>query len=248
MKIQLVSFSLEHTSSRVRNIANIINNTQSDLILFSGWTLTNDKDVEKLGELIENDNVVAILEVKDPKPYPYAIWKHALYVLKEGKITPLYTHQFFKDRKEVNAYPELVPMLIHDLKNRRTIKVANKKVMILQCGETSILRNLQSENNRAVFCLDDKKLKSDFEKLLASVDVVLNPIHSPQKGNQGKHKERRKVLSSNGRAYLSVSNVDKEDANFLAKYVHYVAIDGKEIEKEEPIQKNKQYCSWIYEI
>lgn len=48
MKIQLVSFSLKHKFSRVRNIADIINNSQSDLILFSGWAIVNDKDVEEL--------------------------------------------------------------------------------------------------------------------------------------------------------------------------------------------------------
>lgn len=247
MKIQLVSFSLKHKFSRVRNITSIINFSQSDLILFSGWTLANDKEVDKLKELIVNDKVVAILEVKESNPYPFTMWKHALFLLKEGKITPLYTHQYFANREDVNANPELVRMLIQDLKNKKTIKVAGKKFMILQCGETSILRNLQSENNRAVFCLEDKKMENDFEKLLTSVDVVLNPIHSPQEGNQAKHKERRRVLSGNGRAYLSVSNT--KVANFIAQSVHYVTIDGKELDKEVGnIQTNKQYCSWIYEI
>lgn len=247
MKIQIVSFSLKHKLSRIRNIADIINDSQSDLILFSGWAIVNDRDVEKLSELIKNDKIVAVIEAKESQQYPFTIWDNALFLLKKGNITPMYTHQFFANREDVSTYPELVPMLLQDLKTKRCFKVGDKRVMILQCGETSILRNLQSEGNRAVFCLDDGKLKNDFEKLLRSVDIVLNPIHSPQKGNQAKHKERRKVLSADGRVYLSVSNVNAE--NFMDKSVHYVAIDGQEVKKEVGnMQSNKQYCCWIYEV
>lgn len=247
MKIQLVSFSLKYKSSRARNIAKIINNSQADLILFSGHALANDKEVEKLRKLIDNDKVVAIIESEESQQYPFTTWRNALFILKKGQISPMYTHQYFKDRREINRYPELVPMLLQDLKTKKTINVADEKIMILQCGETSILRNIQSESNRAIFCLDDESMKNDFEKLLESVDVVLNPIHSPQVGNQAKHKERRTVLSDKGRAYLSVSNVEEE--NFLAKTVHYVTVDGKEAVREVGnIQKSKQYCSWIYEI
>ena len=116
-----------------------------------------------------------------------------------------------------------------ELETRRNFSTANRNVSVIQCGENNILRNIQSEGNRAVFRFEDDAILSQrFAAFLNKTDIILNPMHSPM-GNQGKMRKRRELFSSNNRAYFSTANYVNEEAIYN-KSVQYACINGKEQE------------------
>ena len=228
MIVQLVSYkSALRAESRLQHTAEIINSSKADLILFAGHTLASHRDVDELNTLLDNNRTTAVIEVKkDTKSKSLPVY-HSLFLLQNGVAKDIYTHQLFTDSKTIKAYPELGEHLMLELETRRNFSTANRNVSVIQCGENNILRNIQSEGNRAVFRFeDDAILNQRFAAFLNNTDIILNPMHSPM-GNQGKMRKRRELFSSNNRAYFSTANYVDEEAIYN-KSVQYACINGKE--------------------
>lgn len=230
MIVQLVSYkSTLRADSRLQHTAEIINSSKADLILFAGHTLASHRDVDELNTLLDNNRTTAVIEVKkDTKSKSLPVY-HSLFLLQNGVTKDIYTHQLFTDSKTIKAYPELGEHLMLELETRRNFSAANRNVSIIQCGENNILRNIQSEGNRAVFRFeDDAILNQRFAAFLNNTDIILNPMHSPM-GNQPKMRKRREFFSDNNRAYFSTANFEDEESIYN-KSVQYACINGKEQE------------------
>ena len=243
MIVQLVSYkSTLRADSRLQHTAEIINSSKADLILFAGHTLASHRDVDELNTLLDNNMTTAVIEVKkDTKSKSLPVY-HSLFLLQNGVAKDIYTHQLFTDSKTIKAYPELGEHLMLELETRRNFSAANRNVSIIQCGENNILRNIQSEGNRAVFRFeDDAILNKRFADFLNNTDIILNPMHSPM-GNQPKMRKRREFFSDNNRAYFSTANFEDEESIYN-KSVQYACINGKE---QEPmnVEVGKR-CSYI---
>ena len=249
MIVQLVSYkSTLRADSRLQHTAEIINSSKADLILFAGHTLASHRDVDELNTLLDNNMTTAVIEVKkDTKSKSLPVY-HSLYLLQNGVTKDIYTHQLFTDSKTIKAYPELGEHLMLELETRRNFSTANRNVSVIQCGENNILRNIQSEGNRAVFRFeDDAILNKRFADFLNNTDIILNPMHSPM-GNQPKMRKRREFFSDNNRAYFSTANYVDEEAIYN-KSVQYACVNGKE---QEPIDvevgKRGSYIIRTFEI
>ena len=230
MIVQLVSYkSTLRADSRLQYTAEIINSSKADLILFAGHTLASHRDVDELNTLLDNNRTTAVIEVKkDTKSKSLPVY-HSLFLLQNGVTKDIYTHQLFTDSKTIKAYPELGEHLMLELETRRNFSTANRNVSVIQCGENNILRNIQSEGNRAVFRFeDDAILNQRFAAFLNNTDIILNPMHSPM-GNQPKMRKRREFFSDNNRAYFSTANFEDEESIYN-KSVQYACINGKEQE------------------
>ena len=230
MIVQLVSYkSALRADSRLQHTAEIINSSKADLILFAGHTLASHRDVDELNTLLDNNRTTAVIEVKkDTKSKSLPVY-HSLFLLQNGVAKDIYTHQLFTDSKTIKAYPELGEHLMLELETRRNFSTANRNVSVIQCGENNILRNIQSEGNRAVFRFeDDAILNKRFADFLNNTDIILNPMHSPM-GNQPKMRKRREFFSDNNRAYFSTANFEDEESIYN-KSVQYACINGKEQE------------------
>ena len=243
MIVQLVSYkSTLRADSRLQHTAEIINSSKADLILFAGHTLASHRDVDELNTLLDNNRTTAVIEVKkDTKSKSLSVY-HSLFLLQNGVAKDIYTHQLFTDSKTIKAYPELGEHLMLELETRRNFSAANRNVSIIQCGENNILRNIQSEGNRAVFRFeDDAILNQRFAVFLNNTNIILNPMHSPM-GNQPKIRKRREFFSDNNRAYFSTANFE-DDESIYNKSVQYACINGKE---QEPmnVEVGKR-CSYI---
>jgi hypothetical protein len=230
MIVQLVSYkSTLRADSRLQYTAEIINSSKADLILFAGHTLASHRDVDELNTLLDNNRTTAVIEVKkDTKSKSLPVY-HSLFLLQNGVVKDIYTHQLFTDSKTIKAYPELGEHLMLELETRRNFSTANRNVSVIQCGENNILRNIQSEGNRAVFRFEDIAiLNKRFVDFLNNTDIILNPMHSPM-GNQPKMCKRREFFSSNNRAYFSTANFEDEKSIYN-KSVQYACINSKEQE------------------
>ena len=230
MIVQLVSYkSTLRADSKLRHTAEIINSSKADLILFAGHTFVSDSDVNELNKLVDNDKTTAVIEVKEDKTSKMNPVCHSMFLLENGIVRSLFTHQLFTDSKTINAYPILGEHLMLELETRRNFSAANRNVAIIQCGENNILRNIQSEENRAVFRFDENtSLNKRFADFLNNTDIILNPMHSPM-GNQPKMRKRREFFSDNNRAYFSTANFEDEESIYN-KSVQYACINGKEQE------------------
>ena len=230
MIVQLVSYkSTLRADSRLQHTAEIINSSKADLILFAGHTLASHRDVDELNTLLDNNRTTAVIEVKKNTKSKSLPVYHSLFLLQNGVTKDIYTNQLFTDSKTIKAYPELGEHLMLELETRRNFSTANRNVSVIQCGENNILRNIQSEGNRAVFRFeDDAILNKRFADFLNNTDIILNPMHSPM-GNQPKMRKRREFFSSNNRAYFSTANYVDEEAIYN-KSVQYACINGKEQE------------------
>ena len=230
MIVQLVSYkSTLRADSRLQHTAEIINSSKADLILFAGHTLASHRDVDELNTLLDNNRTTAVIEVKKNTKSKSLPVYHSLFLLQNGVTKDIYTHQLFTDSKTIKAYPELGEHLMLELETRRNFSTANRNVSVIQCGENNILRNIQSEGNRAVFRFeDDAILNQRFAAFLNNTDIILNPMHSPM-GNQGKMRKRREFFSDNNRAYFSTANFEDEESIYN-KSVQYACINGKEQE------------------
>ena len=230
MVIQLVSFkSTLRADSRLRHTAEIINSSKADLILFAGHTLASHWDIDELNTLIDNDKTIAVIEVKENAISVLNPVCNSLFLLQNGVAKDMFTHQLFSDSKNISTYRELGEHLMLELETRRNFSAANRNVSIIQCGENNILRNIQSEGNRAVFRFDnDAIMNQRFADFLNNTDIILNPMHSPM-GNQGKMRKRREFFSDNNRAYFSTANFEDEESIYN-KSVQYACINGKEQE------------------
>ena len=151
MVIQLVSYkSTLRADSRLRHTAEIINSSKADLILFAGHTLASHWDIDELNTLIDNDKTIAVIEVKENAISVLNPVRNSLFLLQNGVAKDMFTHQLFRDSKNISTYRELGEHLMLELETRRIFSAANRNVSIIQCGENNILRNIQSEGQSCI--------------------------------------------------------------------------------------------------
>ena len=226
----------------MQHTAEIINSSKADLILFAGHTLASHCDVDELNTVLNNNRTTAVIEVKkDAKSKSLPVY-HSLFLLQNGVVKDIYTHQLFTDSKTIKAYPDLGEHLMLELETRCNFSAANRNVSIIQCGENNILRNIQSEGNRAVFRFEDDAIMNQrFADFLNNTDIILNPMHSPM-GNQGKMRKRREFFSDNNRAYFSTANYGDEESIYN-KSVQYACVNGKE-QKPMDVVSSIRLCQW----
>lgn len=225
MKIEITSYChglLDKT--RLSLTKEIINDSTSDLILFSGHTIGFVNDIETLKTDIDNIQTEAILELQNINSDKI---DNCLYRVTNGKLISLNTNQIFTQSSEIEGNYELAARLLHEFETNRIIKIKGYTIMIIQCGEINILKNFQSEKNRVEFrFLDDHSLNERFNKLINSTDIFLNPIHTPM-GNQAKMQKRREYFSKDKRYYFSTSNTREDSKDLKLKSLQYALFDEK---------------------
>jgi len=245
MKIQITSYTYELSDKdRLDLTIETINNTNADLLLFGGHTIGFVNDIEKLRSKINNSKSEVIFELKDVNS---KFISNCLYHIKNNEIRSLNTNQIISESIEIEGNYELADRLLFEFENRRKIKIKKLSVLIIQCGEINILRNIQSKDNKVLFRFaDNQKLNDRFDKLLSEVDIILNPIHTPM-GNQAKMQKRRLFLSNGGRYYFSTSNTKSNSNNLSLKSLQYAYKNGKELIEIEKFETENS-ISRIYEI
>lgn len=128
--------------------------------------------------------------------------------MRGQKLLAKRTPQVFKTSKEINKKPELMNEYLVELEKSRLLRVGDKWITWLICGEVNILRNVQSDGNRAEFRFTaDRLLSKRFRSIVNETDIFVNPTHTIM-GNQRKLAMRRAYLSAHGRTFCSASNVD----------------------------------------
>lgn len=206
MEIELVTLHYDlRGKKRSLIVTDTINRSRSDLILFCGHSLIYEDDAYELGEQLSNKESFVVFETKIIQESDFVKYKHGLFVIENGIINNLFTNQLFSTKDEIEGNEVLCERFIVELETRRRLTVKNQNILILQCGEINIIKNLQSQNNDPVFRLSQRTdLQNRFNELLSKTHIILNPIHTPM-GNQGKMQRRREYLSANNRYYFSVS-------------------------------------------
>lgn len=204
--LELVSLRSSLKSQKRHSIfVDTVNRSQSDLIVFCGHSIMREDEVYSLEQEITNKKIACVFEIKEINESKFVKLKHGLFLIKQGKIKNLFTNQLFYSHEEIDDNEILCERFIQELENRRFLVINNKSILILQCGELNILRNLQSRDNQPIFRIPQREdLQMRFEKTLKKTNIVLNPIHTPL-GNQGKMHKRREFLSSENRYYFSAS-------------------------------------------
>lgn len=244
MKVELVSYQYRRTEAkRLAYTAEIINHSSADIILFAGHTLLYSKSIVELSKLIRNKHSYAFIETRESDEG----YNHP-YLVAKGKIVDLKTHQFFIDSDEIKNNIELGIAFLDEMETKRIVRIGPKRILLLQCGEINILNNYQKEGNRASFRFEDNpEMRSRFEKILSSVDIVLNPMHSLM-GNQGKLARRRELLSQDGRAYFSTCNADAIHKNLRAKSMQYAYHNGIPLCAEMTLAEDGGYISRVFTV
>lgn len=241
MTIQLVSYQYRKTEAkRQEYTAQIINASAADLILFPGHTLLYKKDIVELAKHLNNNKVCAVIETKEGGNHPY--------LLDGGKIKDLRTSQWFATSKQIARDKMLCEEFLDELDSKRILEVNGVRCLLLQCGENNILKNYQSDGNRAAFRFDNMpQLRERFEAILSSVQIILNPAHTPM-GNQGKLAKRRQLLSADGRAYFFTCNASDKHGNILAKSMQYAVVDGIQQDSEAVLSDDGGYVCRTFQF
>ncbi len=246
LKIELVSLrSSLKRKKRHSTFVEIINRSCSDLILFCGHSLMREDEVYSLEYEITNKDVTVLFEVREIKESDYVNFINGLFIVEQGKTRNLFTNQLFATHDEIDDNEMLCERFIQELEYRRHFEIKEKSILILQCGELNILKNLQGKDNQPIFRLYQREdLRMRFEKILEKTDFVLNPIHTPM-GNQPKMHKRRELLSSENRYYFSVSQ--NGEWRMDAKGLQYAYHNGKKI-YENNIEVTDDYQIRFYLI
>src|SRR3989344_9681051 len=116
----------------VKIVIEILNKLQdSDLILFSGWTLSNKADLDNVIKNINNRNIF-VLEVGSG----YFNRKNlnsecGFYIVKERKIIKSAIKQIFMDSNEANNNENnLIKKYLSKLEEERLFNIGNKNVRL----------------------------------------------------------------------------------------------------------------------
>ncbi len=233
MKIDVISFIIDGhplnysiPTNKSEIVSSLINTSSSDILLFPGWTI-QESDINSFIKRISNKNITVFFE-----NYNNINYSNEGFVFHKGKLLKLNIIQRFFEAKDINNNDKLIKHFLEELESNRIFELGNKKFLWLSCGENNILKNIQKEDNRVTFRSDNTKLKTQFFKLLDSVNIVINPIHTPM-GNQGKIAKRRAFFSQNERVYLSTNNViDNSKSTFkklLNRKLQYVVKNQEEL-------------------
>jgi len=249
MKVQLIGFAPNLTRSRrIRIFREVVNSSPADLILFPGHTFKNEEELKTLRPLITNKESVVVFELQNSKASECLDIHNSLFILKDGRFENLFTGQLFTSSKEINGREQLVERLFDELP-RRQVKCGKTRVTILQCGETAIISSSNDGKIKPEFRFKENgQLNRRFNEMLFSTDVFLNPIHTPQK-RQANLRQRRALLSRDGRYYFSTSTLDKDSSgNLDTKSIQYACHDGRELSIHPDIYEKDGYVSRTIEI
>ena len=242
MKIQLISFSGEmNPNYQVARVIEIINSSKADLILFPGHALRDGSDRKFVADALTNEKVTAIIEIARDGIMNNT--PNSLFIYRDGEIEDMYSSQVFTRAEQVNGNTVLMEKLLDEIP-RRQFKCDEKRVTVLQCGESAIISGKGDGEFRFK---DNAKLNKRFEKMMDETEIFLNPIHTFQ-GHQNQISKRRAALSSGGRYYLSTASTNKPDQSLRLKSLQYICHDGKELFIKPDIHNEEGYVSRIIEI
>ena len=235
MEVQIVSYILKlNTYDKVVTTAEIINNSKSDLIVFPGNTIATIGDAYELINMVKNKKSTVLLEVSQLSIGDLnSEIIHCPFLIQKGKLINMHTFQFFTTSDTIENNDFLAEAFVNELETRRQFEIGACKCLVLLCGENNILKNIQSEKNKATIRIDDKNLQKRFRNIIKGVKLILNPIHMPQPGNQNKLHKRRDYFSRNNRIYISTNNCEILSSN--AKSIQYAYFNGGELERTECI-------------
>ena len=178
MIVKLVSYpswnrlSSKQRKLRISTVVEILNEKDADFVMFSEWVFNNIEDLNSVCQLVHNEKVTALFELKLSR----GLVGNQLFLLQNGKVIDLKTHQIFSEHKD--ATEENVERLLDELEWHRQFMVGENRFLVIQCGENNILKTQRGVNNRAEFRLQNSNLKKRFDKVIDSVDVILNPVHT----------------------------------------------------------------------
>ncbi len=243
MKVQLISYVNDLSDSdKLKNTVELINQSESDLILFSGWTISTLKELTIVKKAITNTSVQAIVELAD---FGNGL-ENCLYLLRNGEFHNMFSNQFFFKSADLNI--DLAEWFIQELKTRRLIEIDGKKILIIQCGENNILHCPKGDSKAYFRYSQDRTLAREFSNLLSNVDIILNPIHTPMSEGFGIMSKRRQYFSENSRAYFSTSNTCEGSDDITSQGLQFGFFNGEKIQPIVEPNGNSQFVSSIYEI
>lgn len=249
MKTQLIGFDFGlNPNYKLELFKEIVNGSDADLILFPGHTLRDFDDLYYLESDLTNIKSTVVLELIHHQATSCLYLHNALFLLREGAIVDLCTSQVFAKADEIKGDEVLMAKLLDEIP-RRQFECGGKRITVLQCGETALLSSSKAEGYKAGFRYkDNAKLNERYEEMLASTDIFLNPIHTPQ-GEQGIMAQRRATLSTDGRYYLSTCSLSEDMPGKLkSKSLQYVWYNGQELLIKPEIHKDEGYVSRMVEI
>jgi hypothetical protein len=208
MTIEMVSFPFLRSpvfqTEKTKYVIEITNKTKSDLLVFPGYTLYSEMELQKFIQKVKNSKTLVYLEVGDGTPKPVTLYS-LLYL--NGKILKSNIIQYFKKSSEVDKNPTLIDEYGKILGEERIFDIHGKRITLILCGEINFLKNIQSDNNRVEIRTDNLITLKKFNDIISRTDIFINPQHSPM-GNQGKMKKRREFLTQNNKIYCSTTNID----------------------------------------
>jgi hypothetical protein len=223
-----------NTSKNLSDILSILNSyNEFDLIITPGFSLYDSNDLQKLLEENKNKNSLLNVEVWFPEDEDKAL----NYFIKGNTIIKKDIKQLFGTSKQMNGNRLLMEKFLSEFETNRSIKVKDKTLRLLICGEINVVKNNQAHNNEVAFRLGlESALNNKFNNIFTTTDIFIDPTHS-QMGNQGKLEMRRKYFSKNKKVFCSTSNF--EISQYLDKYnLSESHIDAK----QKLLQKSLQYC------
>ena len=231
-KLGLVSFHVfeDQKCDRAKTalVAKIINTNQDlDLIVFPGWTVLNQNELDKLAESVFNNHSLFVLEACGI--YKNGMNRHKAYFYDGQQVIDNEMWQYFTTSTEISKYPGTMGSFLEHLKKERKFKVKNMVGRLVICGEQNFVMNHQNEDNRVTFRMPmEKQLSKVFDEIIAGTQLFINPAHTPM-GNQGKLKKRREFLSQSNRMYCFTTNNKTKDSD-------------KKLLKKQLLKKSLQYC------
>jgi len=257
-KIGLVSFEYENSCNEFDNearwplfkqIQEIAEKNKISYLFFSGSTLCDQKrrnfalvrqDVRRFAKLFRDFSIIFEMncnfELENEKS-PYG-----LYAFEKGsqKMGPII--QLFSNNKDPKCMYEELWCQIQS--NKRLVRLNNKKILVLICGEINILHNSQKNNNRV------DGLRYDFKGgSIRSVkyDIMFNPTHQPLTALFGKYKNRLKYMSERkfNRLALLNYNVPKSQTQRTGAFIAYK--NGYEIQRAKG-EKDRWSNGWAMRI
>ena len=147
MRIELVSLRYDlYGKRRFEQVVNIINNSEADLILFCGHTVS-DYNCDSMDKLINNKKSFTVFEVKSVVESQFVNLNNCLYTINRGHVQNLFTNQLFATSEEIENNVSLCERFVYELETRRRVLLNDKKFLILQCGELNIIKHIQKEDN-----------------------------------------------------------------------------------------------------
>jgi len=237
MVIQVVSFKSSSKSDSVRNLTDIVNSSEADLIVFSGAQSLRICDLQELPGRITNRKPSAFLDARGRTKY------NSLFLLRNRLITSLNSRQMFSTSSELENDATIAEKYIDELAHRRMSRIGGLKALLMVCGENNIAvsRKPGTPEHYAEFRIADKRLKANFEKILCRSDIIVNPTHS-MNSRPWLYHERAEYFSSNGRIYVMSANGN----DLSSPNIQYVYQNG---ERKSPNREDRSkdcLCSYYY--